>query len=237
MTLEPYARFAEKVEAAKQRSCLEIFAANRESFQIKKEKTIAKNLERIFAAALRISNKKGFSAMSMRELSREAGLSIGALYNYFSGKEELLQMLQAQRRAITGQILRAAAAAETEPRARLGAAVRAHLYLSEAMQPWFYFSYMEAKNFGPAERRAAVQGELNTDRLFTEILRAGQAQGMFCTDDCQMAASLIKAMLQDWYLKRPKYARRGVGVEAYARFLIAFLEKSLSCQIVSEDLL
>jgi AcrR family transcriptional regulator len=230
MTVKPYARFAQEVEASKQQSCLELFATNRESFQIKKEKTIAKNLERIFAAALRISNKKGFNAMSMRELSREAKLSIGALYNYFPGKEELLRMLQQQRRAITGRILRAAVGAERDPLGKLRAAIRAHLYLSEAMQPWFYFSYMEAKNFGPEERRAAVRGELNTDRLFTEILEAGKAQGVFCTDSCQMAASFVKAMLQDWYLKRPKHARRCVGVEDYARHMISFLEKSLLCR-------
>lgn len=229
MPLGTYARFAREVEAAKQGTCLELFAANPGSFQIKKEKTIAKNLERIFAAALRVSNKKGFNAMSMRELSREAKLSIGALYNYFPGKEELLGMLQQQRRGITGRILRAAIAAEADPPGKLRAAVRAHLYLSEAMQPWFYFSYMEAKNFGPQERRAAVQGELNTDQMFTEILRAGREQGVFATDSCRMTAGFIKAMLQDWYLKRPKYARRCVGVEDYARFLISFLEKSLLC--------
>jgi AcrR family transcriptional regulator len=230
MPLEPYARFAREVEAAKQRSCMELFAANRGAFQIKKEKTIGKNLERIFAAALRISNKKGFNAMSMRELSREARLSIGALYNYFESKDALLRMLQQQRRAITGRILHAAVAAETEPLGKLQAAVKTHLYLSEAMQPWFYFSYMEAKNFGPEERRAAVQGELNTDRLFTEILRDGRTRGVFCTQNCRMTASFIKAMLQDWYLKRPKYARRCVGVEAYAEFLLSFLEKSLGCR-------
>jgi hypothetical protein len=95
------------------------------------------------------------------------------------------------------------------------------------MQPWFYFSYMEAKNIGPNERRAAVQGELDTEQLFADIISMGRDQGIFVTDDCQMAASLVKAMVQDWYLKRPKYARRRIDVEAYARFMIAFIESSL----------
>jgi hypothetical protein len=42
-----------------------------------------------------------------------------------------------------------------------------------------------------------------------------------------MTASLIKAMLQDWYLKRPKYARRKISVDHYCKYLIAFLEKNL----------
>ena len=232
MPPEDYQRFVQRVDVLKQRCCLALFNANRHSIQIKKEKTIAKNMERIFSAALKISNEKGFHAMSMRDLSREADLSIGALYNYFSGKEELLQMMQEQRRTITRDILAADIAAEGDPAGKLRTAIRSHLYLSEVMQPWFYFSYMEAKNLDPEERRAAVQSELNTELQFAEILEEGCARGRFQTEDCRMTASLIKAMLQDWYLKRPKYARRGIGVDQYARYLTAFLEKNLS---VGED--
>jgi AcrR family transcriptional regulator len=220
--------FAAAVKARQQAHCLELFASRRRSFQIKKEKTIAKNLEKIFDAALAISNRQGFHAMSMRDLSREAGLSIGALYNYFSGKEALLKMMQEQHRAITRRLLVEAVTKETTPIEQLRTAIRTHLYLSEIMQPWFYFSYMEAKNLDPSERQAAVKGELSTERLFADILEAGVDRGVFETADCRMTAALIKAMLQDWYLKRSKYARRKVSVDHYSRYLIDFIEKILT---------
>jgi TetR/AcrR family transcriptional regulator, cholesterol catabolism regulator len=225
--IDDYKRFKREVGALKKSCYLEFFAENPEVFQIKKEKTISKNLERIFAAALKISNKKGFHAMSMRDLSKEADLSTGALYNYFSGKEELLAMMQRHRRTITARVLEGNIAVEKEPLRKLRAAIRTHLYLSEAMQPWFFFSYMEAKNIGPKERRAAVQGELNTEKLFTDIILMGRNNGIFVTDNCQMTASLIKAMLQDWYLKRSKYARRNVDVDGYTRFMTDFIESSI----------
>jgi TetR/AcrR family transcriptional regulator, cholesterol catabolism regulator len=227
LPIDDYKRFKTKVDALKKSCYLEFFAQNPEVFQIKKEKTISKNLERIFAAALKISNKKGFHAMSMRHLSKEAGLSTGALYNYFSGKEELLEMMQRHRRTITSRVLRSNIAVEKEPLGKLRAAIKTHLYLSEAMQPWFFFSYMEAKNIGLRERRAAVQGELNTEKLFSDIVSMGRDQGIFITDDCRMTAGLIKAMLQDWYLKRPKHARRSVDVDGYSRFMTAFIENSI----------
>jgi len=227
MPPEDYQQFVQRVEALKQQCCLRLYNENRQSIQIKKEKTIAKNMERIFAAALKISNAKSFHAMSMRDLSREADMSIGALYNYFAGKEELLRLMQQQRRTITREILSADIAAGKDPLEKLRTGIRTHLYLSEVMQPWFYFSYMEAKNLDPEERRAAVESELNTERQFADILETGCTQGLFQTADCQMTASLIKAMLQDWYLKRAKYARRGIGVNEYARYLTAFLEKNL----------
>jgi TetR/AcrR family transcriptional regulator, cholesterol catabolism regulator len=225
--IDDYNRFKREVGALKKTCYLEFFSENPEVFQIKKEKTISKNLERIFSAVLKISNKKGFHAMTMRDLSKAACLSTGALYNYFSGKEELLEMMNRHRRTIASRVLKSNIAVSKEPLRKLRAAIKTHLYLSEAMQPWFFFSYMEAKNIGPKERRAAVQDELNTEKLFTDIILMGRDQGNFVTEDCQMTAGLIKAMLQDWYLKRAKYARRNVEVDVYARFMTAFIESSL----------
>lgn len=237
LAIRDFPRFKARVDEFKQSCYLEFFADNPDQFNIKKEKTIARNLERIFAAALKISNKKGFQGMTMRDLSKEADLSIGALYNYFAGKEELLAMMQRHRRTITARILTAGIETQKEPLARLHTAVRTHLYLSEAMQPWFFFCYMEARNISPAERRAAVQGELDTERMFTDIIAMGRRRGVFVTDDCRLAAGLIKAMIQDWYLKRAKYARRGVDVEAYARFTLNFIEGALmprnGCPVLS----
>ena len=155
-----YADFQKKINLSRHDICREVYRDNRKSIRVKKENTVVKNLERIFSATLRISNKKGFQAMSMRDLSRETNLSMGALYSYFSGKEELLEMLQNQRRTITRRILEECIALESKPAEKLRAAVLTHLHLSEAMQPWFYFSYMEAKNLSKKEQDLAV-GLLN----------------------------------------------------------------------------
>jgi len=204
--------------------CREAFASNRQTIRIKKEDTVVKNLERIFSATLKISNQKGFQAMSMRDLSRETGLSLGALYAYFGSKEELLAMLQHQRRTITGRILKQYIDRQAEPVARLRTAILTHIYLSEIMQPWFYFSYMEAKNLSKKQQRLAVASELYTEQIFSDIIKQGQQQGCFSPRDPRLTASLIKALIQDWYLKRPKYAKRKISVDQYARFILECVE-------------
>ncbi|MDA8138465.1 MAG: helix-turn-helix domain containing protein, partial [Desulfobacteraceae bacterium] len=135
-----YAEFNKAVTISKRDIYKATIAENRETMRVKKEKTVVKNLEKIFGAVLKISNRKGFKAMSMRDLSRESGLSMGALYTYFSSKDELLEMLQNQRRSISEKILRERVAQESTPQGKLKAAVYTHLYLSEAMQPWYFFS-------------------------------------------------------------------------------------------------
>jgi AcrR family transcriptional regulator len=219
-----YADFQKKINPSKQEICRKVYQENRRSIRVKKEDTVVKNLERIFSATLKISNAKGFQAMSMRDLSRETGLSMGALYSYFSSKEDLLEMLQNQRRTITRRILEDCVDQASDPVAGLRAAIRTHLYLSEAMQPWFYFSFMEAKNLSPKERDLAVASELYTEKLIEDILRQGLRRGDFKGCDPQLTASVIKAMLQDWYLKRRKYASRSITVDQYAQFVVQFAE-------------
>ena len=219
-----YADFQNKINLSKEDIFRQVYRANRGSIRVKKEDTVVRNLERIFSATLSISNRKGFQAMSMRDLSRATNLSLGALYSYFASKEELLAMLQNQRRMITTRILDECIAEETRPAARLRAAILTHLYLSEAMQPWFYFSYMEAKNLPKKEQDLAVASELYTEKLLAKIIEEGQAIGEFMVRDAQLTASVIKAMLQDWYLKRGKYAKRRIPVEKYAQFVLQFIE-------------
>lgn len=219
-----YADFQKRVNLSKYDLCREVYQENRRSIRVKKEDTVVKNLERIFSATLKISNNKGFQAMSMRDLSRETHLSMGALYSYFASKEELLGMLQNQRRTVTQRILDQRIAQESNPAARLRAAILTHLHLSEAMQPWFYFSYMEAKNLSKKEQALAVASELYTEKLIADILKQGQIQRDYELRDPQLTASVIKAMLQDWYLKRSKYARRGISVDQYAQFVLEFVE-------------
>lgn len=216
--------FMQTLNLSKQDIYQSSFDEKQQVRRIRKKKTIIKNLDKIFGSVLKISNKKGFKAMSMRDLSLESGLSMGALYNYFSGKDDLLEMLQHQQRSITGKLLEERIAAVSSPRDKLKAAIYTHLYLSEALQPWFYFSFMEAKNLTGAEKEKTVASERATEKLFFDILTDGQAQEAFHPHEPRLGASLIKAMLQDWYLKRGKYANRAISVDQYADYVYRFVE-------------
>jgi hypothetical protein len=103
----------------------------------------------------------------------------------------------------------------------LGMAIRSHLYLSEVLQPWFFFSYMETRFFHAEEGKRAIAGELQTEAIFAGILEKGVAEGALAITDPLLVAAAIKALLQDWYLKRWKYRRRRISVDAYADFVIA----------------
>ena len=207
--------------------CRELFLDNRESIKIKKEGVAVKNLVKILDAALTLSNEKGFAAMSLRDLSAKAGLSMGALYTYFSSKEELLQMIQRQS-AVVVQVLLDQIEGIEDPLSKLKRVIQSHLFLSEVMQPWFYFAYMETKNLAKQEHKKAIEAELATEKLLIDIMKDGRDKGDFKAVNMELAGAVIKAMLQDWYLKRWKYARRNVSVEKYAAFVIDLVETYLA---------
>ncbi len=95
------------------------------------------------------------------------------------------------------------------------------------MQPWFYFSYMETKNFPKDEHKKAIEAELFTEKILIDIMKEGQEKGTFRQVRTELLAAVIKAMLQDWYLKRRKYQGRKVSVENYAAFMVDLIESYL----------
>ncbi|MFO8047772.1 MAG: TetR/AcrR family transcriptional regulator [Desulfosudaceae bacterium] len=222
-----FAEFSDRVRLSVEDICRDIFYENRHQIKVKKEAVVVKNLVNIYNATLKLSNQKGFHAMSLRDLARETDLSLGALYSYFSGKEQLLGIIQEHGARVSGEMLYTEIKAGRGPEEQLGIAIRTHLYLSEIMQPWFYFFYMETKNLDKKERKKAIASELNTEQLFTDIISQGMEQGCFTAVDPVLTAASIKALLQDWYLKRWKYRGRKVTVDDYAAFVAGLIEKYL----------
>jgi AcrR family transcriptional regulator len=200
--------------------------------RIKKEEKAVANLERIIRSVLRLSQKYGYSAMSLRDLSRKTGLSMGGLYAYFDSKEDLLRMIFDCGQRTIQEIFDDLLPAFSEAEEKLKAAICAHLYLSEAVPEIFYFLFMEAKGLSSQNRRHLIMLEQSTESIFDRIIEEGIRERVFHTDHPLLAAAMIKALLQDWYLKRYKYVRRKVTVEEYAasilHLVIPYLKKHRS---------
>lgn len=208
--------------------CREIFAERGDGIQVRNEKIAVANLGRIIEATLAIANRKGFAAMSLRDLAGRAGLSLGGLYAYIKSKDDLVGVIQRQGQRQLERVMAQRLAGVEDPRERLAVAIRTHLYLSEALRPWFVFLYMEARHLAPSERRQAVAMEQATEKLFADILRDGVASGAFRAVDELVTAGMLKALLQDWYLKHRKHVERGLDVAEYAAEVEALMDRYLS---------
>jgi len=202
----------------------QVYLVNQDSMRIKKEKTAVANLDKILSAVFSITYKKGFQAMSMRDLSLKTGMSLGALYAYFPGKDQLLAIIQDQGRAMVYEILDLFSQEHTQPKERLRAAIKAHLFLSELFRPWFYFTFMEARNLKPAGCEAVKAMDEHTQKILSDILEQGEAQGVFKPGNHALSACMIKALQQEWYLKRWKYTKQKISVDQFADQVLDMVE-------------
>jgi TetR/AcrR family transcriptional regulator, cholesterol catabolism regulator len=207
--------------------CRYMLERHRETITVQKPEFALRKLNVIIAAALDLSNRKGFQAMSLRDLSRVSGVSMGGLYAYFDSKTTLLNMILSEVTAAVQRVLSTPpASVQGDPVAHLNWLIEAHVQMTEQMQPWFTFAFMEAKNFPPAERRKAIDSEELTESYFAAVLDAGVAAGVFRRDTSPLLAALIKPLLQDWYVKRAKYRRRRVTIETYIATVQDFVQSA-----------
>ena len=219
-----YSDFKKSYATSRGEISREVYREHRDSMELKKEKTAVKNYGKIFEAVFRLSYHKGFQAMSLRDLSRETGLSMGALYRYFASKDELLSIILQQGQSMIKRAMADCAREAGTARDRLRAVIRTHIFLSEYARQWFYFIFMEARSLEPESLARALDMEAYTEKLIIDILKQGRRTGEFLKRDPVMTAGLIKAMQQDWYLKRWKYRRKKITVDRYAETVIAVVE-------------
>lgn len=228
MSMLPFQEFKKRMAPTLENICRDLIQENKGKISVKKETVAVKNMMRILEAVFALNREKGFQTMSLRDLSRKSGLSMGALYSYFPGKEELRSMILRQGVAYTREVILELTEACPTPVERLEVAIETHLYLTEVLRPWFYFAYMEASSLSRREKKRAMEDELATEQIFLDILHEGVQSGDLHCRDVELVAALIKAVLQDWYLKRWKYKRRGITVEDYAGFVVDFVMSRLT---------
>jgi AcrR family transcriptional regulator len=223
-----FEKFSREFDITVEDICREYYLKNRETINIKKEAVAIKNLVTILNTTLKLSNDKGFQAMTLRDLSRESGLSMGALYTYFTSKDELFRIIHNHGMNMINMALVNRIREETDPAVKLRKAISIHLYLSELMHQWFYFLYMETRNLQKEERKLSIESELFTEQIFIDILKQGIKNGIYSIENVTLTSAIIKALLQDWYLKRWKYSKRKTSIDQYASFIIAFIESSIN---------
>lgn len=190
---------------------------NAHRLTVKRQAAAMDNLRAIVETTFRLANKVGFGAMTLRDLSRESGLSMGGLYGYIASKDDLAAMIEDMIRFLAGEIPSWFAGRYTADE-RLAATLRAHVYISELLQPWFYFVFLESRTLSDSQRQVAKAAEMAVHQGLTTLVTDAGVEDP--TESHLLAGHLI-AVAQDWYVKRWKYKQAKVSVDAYADSLCA----------------
>jgi AcrR family transcriptional regulator len=179
--------------------------------------------ELILAAAARCFARSGFHMTSMDDVIAEAGLSAGAVYGYYKGKEELIEAAANRAMELVGAVLDDAVARAGSPAELLEAMLRT----ISGMQDRFGFdpTRIAVQAWGEAVRNPVVHRRLRQaygevrDR-FAAAARRWQDAGQLPADaDPDAVAQVLFGLIPGYIVQRQIFG--DVRPERYAAALRA----------------
>ncbi|WP_338847855.1 helix-turn-helix domain-containing protein [Massilia sp. W12] len=192
---------------------------NSERIGVKRREVARDNLQKIIQATFRLANTVGFRTMTLRDLCRETGLSMGGLYGYIENKDQLANMIEDMVRHVT-ELLPGWFKHVAMPLDEIEGLLRAHVYLSEIFQPWAYFVFLESRTLQSEQRDIAKGSELNVQNHLASLLKT---TGRFGHEETQLLAAHCMSLVQDWHLKRWKFGSVNVDADAFADSVVQFV--------------
>ena len=111
------------------------------------------------------------------------------------------------------------------PLDRLEAMIRSSIYLSEVLQPWFYFVFMDSRVLQVEQRSMAKNSELYVQTLIAATIAEIEPKPQ---GDPTLLAAHCLALFQDWYVKRWKYRAAKVNVDDFADSVVSTVRGYLS---------
>jgi AcrR family transcriptional regulator len=180
---------------------------------------------RIERAALGLFVARGVDAATTRDIAAAAGLSEGAIYRHFDGKDELASAIFLEIHTRLAALVRAAAANKTDIDSQTRAVVEAYCATADADFPLFRFHLLYTHRFLPTPEGvdnpvAAVEDIVSAAIRRREIprrdpaLAAGMALGVVLQTALQISYGRLKGPLSNYCDDLAAGALAALGVES-----------------------
>ena len=170
---------------------------------------------------------RGFHRTSVREIAAAAGLSVGAVFTYFTDKEEILAHIffeQLERlekelletlRALIGKGARAGASPETV----FDAVFAQFMKDVDSLHRFIALAYQESKSLSTAARKELIAREKRVKGVLSEAIRYGAERGRFSSNDIALRAHNIMVLGHAWAIRHWMFAGVMESVDDYRDFL------------------
>lgn len=134
----------------------------------------------ILDSALRNINERGYHGTSMRDIAKDAHITVASIYHHFGSKQDILQdiMVRTLRDAIAmtrGALLRAGGT----PEAQLQELVRAWVLFHTTRQYEAVVGATEIRSLDDTGRRLVVALRDEQEALFDDVIERGVEEGAF----------------------------------------------------------
>lgn len=181
----------------------------------------------VLDAAAAVMQRTGFHQMSMQALADEASVSVGLLYKYFGGKEDiLLAVILDILDSFREQLEPAMDAAGADPLERLAAGFRRYVQIIDLSRDAVVLTYRESRTLDRAGRDRLKDLEGATAAPFRSALETAIAQGLVRAIDVDLVTYDLMLLAHGWALKRWHFEPK-LLVESFITAQTALLLESL----------
>jgi TetR/AcrR family transcriptional regulator, cholesterol catabolism regulator len=167
-------------------------------------KLIAQRRDHIAQSVAPLFVKKGYERTSIREIAETCGMSMGAIYYYVGGKEDILQIMLDYDLSLYTNFVKdlVDSSRSLQPREALVRVLEHYFRASDASQDLTLFFYQETKCLQASAREIIMGRERSLVAEFERLLARGCATGEFKIDNITLAANQIVVTGHMWALRR-----------------------------------
>ena len=182
--------------------------------QILDESRRAEGRARIAREALPLFLRYGYHGTPVRLIAKASGISVGSIFNYFSGKEEILLYIleENQREAETAVDLAqrelAARPGRADPQAAFLAVYRRYTEAIDHVRRYTLLAYQETKTLTSEQRKPLLERDWRIHQLLKEAAQPAIEAGVFAPDSLELKIASVMHLSQAWAVRRwifPQY--------------------------------
>jgi AcrR family transcriptional regulator len=180
--------------------------------------------EVVLRSAISNFTERGYHGTSMRDIARDAEVTVASIYHHYPSKQEILSEIMAKTLSdVIAQTRGALMGAGSSPSAQLEAVVRAWVDFHTTRQAEALIGASELRSLEAPGRKLVVALRDEQEGLFRDIIERGAEMGEFQTPYPREAARAVINMgrsVASWY-------RRGGSVTA-AQMAERYVELALA---------
>lgn len=173
--------------------------------------------------------KKGYGHTSIREIAKACGMSMGHLYYYIGGKDDVLQIMMDYDLHLYSDFIKQIVISfeSLRPTEALIKTIDQFFRAIDAASDFTLFFYQETKNLQPEARKIIMDREKGLVAEFEKLLHRGCHTGEFKIDNIPLAANTIVISGHMWALRR-WLLRKTCSLDEYIRTQTTNILKSVS---------
>jgi len=196
---------------------------------IKNKELVKERRSQIVDGAVRLFIKHGYHKTTTRALARETGMSIGALYEYISTKDDVLYLVCIAIHAEVEEGVKQALAKPTVGREALAEVIREFFLVCNRMSDHVLLMYQVTQFLPPKWQTKVLEAEMRITNLFVEAMRELRDLGklpQLDDDTINLMGHNISVLGHTWAFRRWYFAKNFTidqYIEQQTSFIMSFL--------------